>query len=159
VPINGLGLPCLQYWLRGHFLFVARSDYTTENRNIKPEVVFKVQKMARGASFCLIMGSFKRGKCPFLPDYAPLVLGLGLVLQLGSTVGLLVVILPVNIKRYLLPPPLVASKAMNFNCVISTSCILNRGRCEKGRRLLADTDCHLRRCVIRVSNAQATASK
>jgi len=29
------------------FLLVARSDHTTGSRNIKPEVVFKVQKMAR----------------------------------------------------------------------------------------------------------------
>jgi len=28
------------------FLLVARSDQTTGSRNIKPEVVFKVQKMA-----------------------------------------------------------------------------------------------------------------
>jgi len=41
------------------FLLVERSDHTTENRNIKPEVVFKVQKMARYASFCLIMGPFE----------------------------------------------------------------------------------------------------
>jgi len=38
---------------------------------LKLEVVFKVQKMARYASFCLIMGPFK-GKCLFLPDYGPL---------------------------------------------------------------------------------------
>jgi len=41
------------------FLLVARSDHTTGSRNIKPEVVFKVQKMARYALFCLIMGQFK----------------------------------------------------------------------------------------------------
>ena len=45
------------------FLLVIRSDRTTRSRNIKPEVVFKVQKMARYASFCLIMGPFK-GKVP-----------------------------------------------------------------------------------------------
>ena len=45
------------------FLLVARSDHTTGSRNIKPEVVFKVQKMARYASFCLIMGLFK-GEVP-----------------------------------------------------------------------------------------------
>ena len=49
--------------LRDHFLLVARSDYTTGSRNIKPEVDFKVQKMARYASFCLIMGPFK-GELP-----------------------------------------------------------------------------------------------
>jgi len=49
------------YWLRDHFLLVARSDHTTGSRNIKPEVVFKVQKMARYASFCLIMVPFKGG--------------------------------------------------------------------------------------------------
>jgi len=41
------------------FLLVAKSDHTTGSRNIKPEVVFNVQKMARYASFCLIMGPFK----------------------------------------------------------------------------------------------------
>jgi len=39
------------YWLRDHFLLVARSDHTTGSRNTKPEVVFKVQKMALYASF------------------------------------------------------------------------------------------------------------
>jgi len=52
------------YWLRDHFLLVARSDNTTGSRNIKP-VVFKVQKMARYASFCLIMGPFKGGSACF----------------------------------------------------------------------------------------------
>jgi len=59
-----MGWDCLAYkpyWLRDHFLLVARSDRTTGSRNIKPEVVFKVQKMARYASFCLIMGPFKGG--------------------------------------------------------------------------------------------------
>ena len=45
------------------FLLVARSDHTSGSRNIKLEVVFKVQKMARYASFCLIMGPFK-GEVP-----------------------------------------------------------------------------------------------
>jgi len=45
------------------FLLVARSDHTTGSRNIKPEVVFKVQKMARYALFCLIMGPYK-GEVP-----------------------------------------------------------------------------------------------
>jgi len=40
-------------------MLVAKSDHTTGSRNIKPEVVFKVQKMAGYASFCLIMGPFK----------------------------------------------------------------------------------------------------
>ena len=43
------------------FLLVARSDHTTRSRNIKPEVVFKVQKMTQYASFCFIMGPFKGG--------------------------------------------------------------------------------------------------
>ena len=43
------------------FLLGARSDHTTGSRNIKPEVIFKVQKMARYALFCLIMGPFKTG--------------------------------------------------------------------------------------------------
>jgi len=61
-----MGWDCLAYkfyWLRDHFLLVARSDYTTGSRNIKLEVVFKVQKIARYASFCLIMGLFK-GEVP-----------------------------------------------------------------------------------------------
>jgi len=57
------------YWIKDHFLLVAKSDHTTGSRNIKPELVSKVQKMARYASFCLIMGRFK-GKCLFLPDMA-----------------------------------------------------------------------------------------
>jgi len=42
---------------------VARSEHTTGSKNIKPEVVFEVQKVARYASFCLIMGPFK-GEVP-----------------------------------------------------------------------------------------------
>ena len=54
------------------FLLVARSDHTTGSRNIKPEVVFKVQKMPQHASFCFIMGLFKGGTaCLFLLDYRP----------------------------------------------------------------------------------------
>jgi len=82
-----MGWDCLaykSYWLRDHFRLVARSDHKTGSRNVKPEVVFKVQKMARHALFCLIKGPFK-GQCLFLPDYGPL--GLGLVLRLGSMVG------------------------------------------------------------------------
>jgi len=59
-----MGWDCLaykSYWLRDHFLLVARSDHATGSRNIKPEVVFTVQKMARYASFCLTMGPFKGG--------------------------------------------------------------------------------------------------
>ena len=48
-----------------YFLLVARSDHTTGSRNIKPEVVFKVQKMARCASFGLIIGPFKGGSACF----------------------------------------------------------------------------------------------
>jgi len=48
------------------FLLVARSNHTTGSRNIKPKVVFKVQKMARKcALFCLIMGLFKGGTACF----------------------------------------------------------------------------------------------
>jgi len=56
-----MGWDCLaykSYWLRDHFLLVARLDHTTRSRNIKLEVVLKVQKMARYASFCLIMVRF-----------------------------------------------------------------------------------------------------
>jgi len=64
VPISGLGLPSLQVVLaQDHFPLVARSDHTTGSTNIKPEVVFKVQKMAQYASFCLIMGQFE-GEVP-----------------------------------------------------------------------------------------------
>jgi len=66
-----MGWDCLAYkpyWLRDHFLLAVRSDHTTGSRNVKPEVVFKVQKMARYVSFCLIMGPFK-GK---VPDFARL---------------------------------------------------------------------------------------
>jgi len=79
------------YWLRDHLLLVARSDHTSE-------VVFNVQKMARYASFCLILGLFK------VPVFARLwpvqlpwhasrrhltltglaILGLGLGLRLGQ---------------------------------------------------------------------------
>ena len=41
------------------FLLVARSDHTTGSRNIKPKVLFNVQKMAKYALFFLIMGPFK----------------------------------------------------------------------------------------------------
>ena len=61
-----MGWNCLahkSYQLRDHFLLVARPDQTTGSRNIKPEVVFKVQKMARYALFCLIMDPFK-GEVP-----------------------------------------------------------------------------------------------
>ena len=56
-----MGWDCVAY--KSYWLRVARSDHTTGSRNIKPEVVFKVQKMARYASFCLIMGPF-RGAVP-----------------------------------------------------------------------------------------------
>ena len=57
------GRPSLAFSWASCFLLVARSDHTTGNRNIKLEVVFKVQKMAQYASFCLIMGPFK-GEVP-----------------------------------------------------------------------------------------------
>ena len=41
-----MGRGCLaykSYRFRDHVLLVARSDHTTGSRNIKPEVVFKVQ--------------------------------------------------------------------------------------------------------------------
>jgi len=80
MPINGLELFCLQVLLAHRsFLLVARSDHTTRSRNIKPEVVFKVQKMARYASFCLIMDPFK-GEVPVFARLWPVALGLGLVL-------------------------------------------------------------------------------
>jgi len=64
MPIIGLGLPCFKLLTSPTgFLLVARPNHTTGSRNIKPEVVSKVQKMARYASFCLIMGPFK-GEAP-----------------------------------------------------------------------------------------------
>jgi len=98
-----MGWDCLaykSYWLRDHFLLVARSDFTTGSRNIKPEVVFKVQKMARYASFCLVMGLLI-GEVPVFARLSPVrppcraprcrltlaalaILGLGLVLELGQ---------------------------------------------------------------------------
>jgi len=59
MPINGLRLPCLQVLLVQRSFSGCKSDHTTGSRNIKREVVFKVQKMARYAQFCLIMGPFK----------------------------------------------------------------------------------------------------
>jgi len=60
MPITGLRLRCVQVLLgQRSFLLLARSDDTTGRRNIKPEIVLKVQKMAQYASFCLITGPFK----------------------------------------------------------------------------------------------------
>jgi len=62
MPISGLGLPAYKsYWLSDHFFVSCKVGSHNRSRNIKPEVVFKVQKMARYASFCLIMGPFKEG--------------------------------------------------------------------------------------------------
>jgi len=69
-----MGWDCLaykSYWLRNHFLLAARSDHTTGSRNIKPELVFKEQKIAWYALFCLIIDLFKGGSACFLPDYGP----------------------------------------------------------------------------------------
>ena len=41
--------PAAGCWHRDHFLLVAMSDHKIGSRNIKPEVVFKVQKMAQYA--------------------------------------------------------------------------------------------------------------
>jgi len=82
-----MGWNCIAYkscWLRDHFLLVARSDHTTGSRNIKPELVFKVHKMARYASLCHIMGPFK-GEVPVfcrLTLAGPAILGLALGLVL-----------------------------------------------------------------------------
>jgi len=69
-----MGLDCLaykSYWLRDHFLLVARSDHTTGSKNIRLEVVFKGQKMARYAYSSLIMGPFK-GKVPVFARLWPI---------------------------------------------------------------------------------------
>ena len=47
-----------------YFLLVARLNHTTGSRNIKPEVVFNLQKMAWYAVFCLILGGPFKGKMP-----------------------------------------------------------------------------------------------
>jgi len=47
--VEHVGLPVVLFVNATCFLLVARSDHTTESRNIKLEVVFKVQKMARYA--------------------------------------------------------------------------------------------------------------
>jgi len=60
-----MGWDCLAY-KSCCLLLVARSDDTTGSRNIKPEVVFKVQKMARYALFCFIMGPFNHFLVPEL---------------------------------------------------------------------------------------------
>ena len=64
MPTNGLGLPCLQVLLAQRSFFVSYKVLSHNwNRNIKPEVVFKVQKVTQYATFCLIMGPFK-GEVP-----------------------------------------------------------------------------------------------
>jgi len=63
-----MGWDCLAYKSTG-FLLVARSDYTIGSRNIKLEVVFKVQKMARCASFCFIMSPFNHFTA-CMPDFS-----------------------------------------------------------------------------------------
>ena len=68
--------------LRDHILLVARSDHTTGNRNIKPEVVFKVQKMAIYASSFLIVGPFK-GEVPVFARLWPFRVRVRLVLRLA----------------------------------------------------------------------------
>jgi len=50
-------------------MLVARSDHTTGRRNIKPEVVFRVQKMAQYASFCFTMGPFNHFTA-CMPDFS-----------------------------------------------------------------------------------------
>jgi len=79
-------IACKSYWLRDHFLLVARSDHATGSRNIKPEVVFKVQRMAQYASFFLIMGPFK-GEVPVFARLWPVRVRYGYFYDWGSTVG------------------------------------------------------------------------
>jgi len=85
-----MGWNCLayrSYWLGDHFLLVARSDDTTGSRNIKPEVVFKVQEMAWYALFCFIMSPFK-GEVPVFARLWPSIgLGKGSFYDWGSTVS------------------------------------------------------------------------
>jgi len=63
-----MGWDCLaykSYW----FSVSCKSDHTTGRRNIKPEVVFKVQKMSRYASFCFIMNPFNHFTA-CMPDFS-----------------------------------------------------------------------------------------
>jgi len=53
-------------------LLDARSDHTTGSRNIKPEVVFKMQKMARYASFCQLIISPFNGEVPVFARLWPI---------------------------------------------------------------------------------------
>ena len=81
-----MGWDCLgyrSYWLRDHFLLVVRSDHTTGSRNIKPELVFKVQKMARFASFCLMMGPFM-GRVPVFARLWPVRVRVGVSFTIGQ---------------------------------------------------------------------------
>jgi len=66
-------------WL--YVLLVARSDHTTGSRNMKPPVVFKVQKMAR--SICLI---FPHSAC-FFARLWPIRVRVRVSFTTGSTVG------------------------------------------------------------------------
>ena len=84
MPINGLRLSCLQVLLaqRSFSVSCKESDQATGSRNIKPEVVFKVQKMARYALFCLIMGPIK-GKVPVFARLWPI----GVKVRVSFTTG------------------------------------------------------------------------
>jgi len=58
----------------------------TVRSELKPEVVFKVQKMARYTSFCLIMGPFK-GEVPVFARLCPVRVRVSFMTAGGSTVG------------------------------------------------------------------------
>ena len=88
------------------FLLVARSYHTTASKNIKLEVDFKVQKMARCASFCLIMGPFKvevhvfARLCPIRPPLRVSFMTGAVRSAILATAGLLVVLEIVKVRRY-----------------------------------------------------------
>ena len=70
--------------------------HATGSRNIKPKVVFKLQKVARYALFCLIMGPFK-GKVPVFARLWPVMVMVRVSFTTGAvrsailaTAGLLV---------------------------------------------------------------------
>jgi len=72
------------------FLLVARSDHTTRSRNIKPEVVFKVQK---NGSICLILphnGPVQGGReVPVFARLWPVRVRVTVSFTTGATAGLL----------------------------------------------------------------------
>jgi len=77
IPDNHANIPPLSFLQAGcpschptNSVKALKENHTTGSRNIKLEVVFKVQKMARYASFCLKMDPFK-GEVPIFARLWP----------------------------------------------------------------------------------------